>query len=179
MTPPHEIDSQRALLRKSSVVDAEDIFANYARDEVVTQFLPWDPHADLHATRRFLQKCNEHWRDGKDFSFGIVLKEKSSVVGMISMRPKNHNVDMGFVLARTYWGQGLTTEALTALIDWCLAQPQYWRVEAYCDVENAASARTMEKAGMTREGLLRNYLAYPSRGSQPKDAYLYARVRNA
>ncbi len=175
--PPDILTGPRIILRKSSVVDADDIFSNYAQDDVVTQYLPWEPHQDIHATRRFLQECNEQWRDGRNFSFGILLQNADQVIGMISMRPKGHNVDVGYVLARAYWGQGIMTEALTVLTDWCLAQPEFWRVEAYCDVDNKASARVMERSGMEREGRLRNYMTYSGRGAAPKDAFLYARVK--
>ena len=177
--PPEILEGPRILLRKTSVVDAEDIFRNYAQDEVVTQFLPWEPHQDIHASRRFLQECNEQWRDGRTFCFGILLKEHDHVIGMISMRPKGHNVDVGYVLARAFWGQGIMTEALTVLSNWCLQQPKFWRVEAYCDVDNKASARVMERAGMEREGLLRNYMTYYGRGAAPKDAFFYSRVKTS
>ena len=47
------------------------------------------------------------------------------------------------------------TEVVRAVTDWALAQPEVHRVWAVCDVENLASARVMEKAGMAREGKLR------------------------
>ena len=71
------------------------------------------------------------------------------------------------------------TEALTVLSNWCLQQPKFWRVEAYCDVDNKASARVMERAGMEREGLLRNYMTYYGRGAAPKDAFFYSRVKTS
>ncbi len=172
-----EIESPRLLLRKSSIVDAHDIYRNYATDEVVTQYLPWNPHADIYVTRRFLQECNESWRDGTDYSYSVVHKAEQQVIGMISLRPAAHSVEVGYVLAREYWGQGLTTEALVALSDWCLDQPEIWRVEAYCDIQNKASARVMAKAGMQQEGILRKYLSNPGHGTVPQDAFLYARVK--
>ncbi len=174
-----QIESPRLLMRKSSIVDANDIFRNYAADEVVTQYLPWDPHTDIYVTRRFLQECNEKWRDGTDYSYSIVHKENQQVIGMISMRPAHHSVEVGYVLARDFWGQGLMTEALQALCDWCLSQPEIWRVEAYCDIANKASARVMVKAGMQQEGILRKHLARPGHGTIPRDSFLYARVKDS
>lgn len=177
MRPPEQLESERIFLRKSSVVDAEDIYSNYAQDEAVTQYLPWEPHADLQVTRRFLQDCNEKWRDGTDYAYAIVYRERNEAIGMISMRPKGHSVEFGYVLSRSYWGQGIMTEALQILGDWCLSQPEIWRLEAYCDVENKASARVMDKAGMVLEGTLHKYLLYPHRGTVPRNAFLYARVK--
>jgi RimJ/RimL family protein N-acetyltransferase len=66
------------------------------------------------------------------------------------------------------------TEAVTALIGWALKQDAIYRVWAVCDVENGASARVMEKAGMKREGTLRRWSVHPNIGDQPRDSYCYA-----
>ncbi len=174
-----QIESRRLLMRKSSIVDAHDIYHNYATDEVVTQYLPWQPHTDIYVTRRFLQTCNEKWLDGTDYAYSIVYRDTQQVIGMISLRPSDHSVKVGYVLARDYWGQGFMTEALVTLSEWCLHQPEIWRVEAYCDVNNKASIRVMVKAGMQQEGILRKYLAPPGHGTVPQDAFLYARVKEA
>ena len=48
---------------------------------------------------------------------------------------------------------------------------------ATCDAENNASARAMEKAGLTREGMLRRYIVHPNVSSEPRDSYMYAVTR--
>jgi [ribosomal protein S5]-alanine N-acetyltransferase len=58
-----------------------------------------------------------------------------------------------------------------------LAQPAMFRVWAVTDVDNVASARVLERAGMTREGLLRSWLMHPSLSAAPRDCWCYARVR--
>ena len=178
LTPPERLQGGRIALRRSSLVDAEDIFRNYATDETVTHFLPWNPHADVNATRLFLQEANEQWRNGTDFSYSIIHNDSEQVIGMISMRPRGHIVEMGYVLSRHFWGQGIMTEALTTLTKWCLDQPEIWRVEAYCDVENKASVRVMAKAGMQEEGVLARFLLNPGLDARPRNAYLYARTKD-
>jgi RimJ/RimL family protein N-acetyltransferase len=53
-----------------------------------------------------------------------------------------------------------------------------WRVQAYCDVEHRASARVLEKAGLTLEATMRRYLVLPNLGTEPRDVFLYAKVRD-
>ncbi len=60
-------------------------------------------------------------------------------------------------------------EALRALVDWALAQPGIWRAVATCDVENRASARVMEKAGMRSRVLLRRHTIHPNLQPEPRD----------
>ena len=69
------------------------------------------------------------------------------------------------------------TEALSALVDWSLDQPQIWQASAFCDMENLASARVMEKSGMAFEGILRRYCVHPNISSEPRDCRMYAKVR--
>jgi RimJ/RimL family protein N-acetyltransferase len=80
------------------------------------------------------------------------------------------------VLARSAWAQGYATEAAGAVVAWALAQPELHRVWAVCDVENAASARVLEKSGMTREACLRAWVVMPAFPS-PRDVWCYAAVK--
>ena len=83
----------------------------------------------------------------------------------------------GYVLAKKFWGHGFATEALTHLVNWSLAQPSLHRAWAYCDVENLASVRVMEKAGMQREGVLCRWHVCPTLGPEPRDCTVCARVK--
>jgi len=56
-------------------------------------------------------------------------------------------------------------------------EPDIYRVFATCDVDNPASAKVMEKAGMKYEGLLRRYMIHPNVSEEPRDCLMYARVR--
>ena len=58
-----------------------------------------------------------------------------------------------------------------------MANPSIWRVQAFCDVENRASVRVLEKSGLTLEGTLRRYMVLPNLGDIPRDLCCYAKVR--
>jgi RimJ/RimL family protein N-acetyltransferase len=58
-----------------------------------------------------------------------------------------------------------------------MGQPSVFRIGAFCDVDNVASARVMEKSGLVREGLLRRWLMHPNISDEPRDCFSYARVR--
>ena len=83
----------------------------------------------------------------------------------------------GYVLGKKFWGHGFAAEALTYLVEWSLSRPTIFRAWAYCDVENSASIRVMEKAGMAREGVLRRWHTCPTLGPEPRDCVVCARVR--
>jgi RimJ/RimL family protein N-acetyltransferase len=58
-----------------------------------------------------------------------------------------------------------------------LKQQAIFRIWAVCDVDNAASARVMEKAGMQREGVLRRWSVHPNISAEPRDSFCYAIVK--
>ena len=80
-------------------------------------------------------------------------------------------------IVRTVQSHGAALDWGAGLVAVWLAEPTIWRVQAYCDLENAASARVLEKAGLTREGILRRYIVTPNLSDEPRDVYVYARVR--
>jgi RimJ/RimL family protein N-acetyltransferase len=177
MRPPDTFVTGRLLLRKPHMDDAHAIFETYAQDPEVIRYLVWKSHKNIQETVQFLSACQQLWSTGKDYAYAITLTEEESLVGMFSLHPMNLKLEVGYVLARPYWGKGYMTEALRAVIDWALAQPDIVRVQAFCDVDNIASARVMEKAGMTREGLLRRYILHPNISDAPRDSFIYAIIR--
>jgi RimJ/RimL family protein N-acetyltransferase len=68
-------------------------------------------------------------------------------------------------------------EALRPIVDWALQQKEIYRIWAFCDVDNRASARVLEKIGMQREGVLRRWFVHPNMGDVPRDCFCYARIK--
>ena len=177
MNAPELIQTERLLLRRPRMEDAPVIFESYAQDPEVTRYLVWKPHKSVQETEDFLSACEQLWRTGKDYAYAITLKEDGKLIGMFGLHPMQMKVEVGYALARLHWGKGYMTEALRAAIDWAFTQPNVFRAQAICDVENIASARVMEKVGMTREGLLRRYVLHPNLSDEPRDTYIYAVVK--
>lgn len=176
-TPPEIITTKRFILRKPRMPDANDIFNNYATDPEVTRHVIWQPHRDVHETDSFVESLLTRWDSGEEYSWGITLPADDRVIGMIGCRVREHAANIGYVLARKHWGQGFTAEAAQAVVDWAFTIESIYRVWAVCDVENKASARVMEKIGMQREGILRRYIVHPNISLEPRDVFVYARVR--
>jgi RimJ/RimL family protein N-acetyltransferase len=179
LRPPGVIATARLRLRRPAPEDAPAIFATWARDPEVTRYLTWRPHRSLAATREFLKLSAAARKEGRAFAWAITLKDDGRLVGMIELRPDGHRVELGYCLGRAWWGRGFMTEAVRAVADWALAQRDVVRVWAVCDVENPASARVLEKAGMAREGLLRRWSLHPNVSATPRDCWCFARVKDA
>jgi [ribosomal protein S5]-alanine N-acetyltransferase len=177
MQPPETFSTTRLLLRPPVRADAEAIFRAYAHDPEVTRYLIWRPHADVETTYAFVDHCLTAWREHTSFSWIITWRTTGQLLGMISLRIKGFEAVLGYGLARAVWGQGIMPEAAHTLVEWALAQPPIYRVWAVCDWENRASARVMEKIGMQCEGLLRRGVLHPNVSDEPRDCWLYAKVK--
>lgn len=164
----------RLHLRRPIPMDAERIFQTYAQDREVTRYLEWVPHSSVETTKEFIAYCQDRWTSCVAFPYVITRKEDDELLGMIEVRPKRHRANFGYVLARSYWGNGFMPEAIGALAKITLAPPTIYRMEATCDVENKASARALEKSGFSREGVLRRYIIHPNISPEPRDSLLYA-----
>jgi [ribosomal protein S5]-alanine N-acetyltransferase len=165
------------LLRPPNLGDADAIFKLYAQDITVLRYLTWSPHASVEITRNVIKGYIDEWERKIRLSWVIVRREDQQVVGMISLRLKRFEAILGYVLGQAYWGQGIMTETVRVVIDWALGQPSIFRVSAVCDAENLASAHVMEKAGMQREGLVHRGIIHPNISPEPRDCWLYAKVR--
>jgi RimJ/RimL family protein N-acetyltransferase len=175
--PPETLETLRLRLRKPAPEDAQAIFDKYARDPEVTKYLTWLPHQVVEQTRNFLHACLRAWDERKSFHWVIVRKDDNQLLGMISARVEDRKWELGYVLARPYWGNGYMTEVVKKVIEEALKQEGIYRIWSVCDVDNPASARVMEKAGMQREGILRRWSIHPTVSDKPRDSYCYSIVR--
>ncbi len=152
------IKTDRLILRRFCLEDAEDMYANWASDPEVTRFLTWQAHSSVDMTKCLLADWISRYKDDKYFNGVMEHKKTGKVIGNISVVKLNENIeaaDMGYCMSRAYWGQGLMPEALKAVIDYLFDVVGLNRIAACHDVNNPKSGRVMEKSGMKQEGILR------------------------
>jgi RimJ/RimL family protein N-acetyltransferase len=176
-TPPALWETERLVLRAAGLADARAAFDSYTSDELVPRYMTWRPHTSLGETEDFMHRCEDAWRQGLAFTWSLRLKAGGAFAGVLEARIRQHSVDIGYVLARHWWRQGLMSEAVRGLIDWAFRQPDLFRVWAVCDVDNVASARLLQSVGMQLEGTLRRWLVHPNVGDTPRDCLCYAIVK--
>ena len=153
-----KIETQRLILRRFKIEDAEDMYNNWASDPEVTRYLTWPVHSSLEVTRSLLEDWAAHYTDGGYFNWVMEYKETGKAIGNISVVKLNENTeaaDMGYCMSRVYWGQGLMPEALKAVMTYLFDVVGLNRIAACHDVNNPKSGRVMDKAGMKQEGVLR------------------------
>lgn len=168
------IETARLRLREFRPEDELDIH-EYASDPEVVRLMIWGPNT-RELTRAFLARTLEEQKEWPRNSVGLAieLKGEGRVIGSIGLRVKderNRAADIGYVLARRYWGYGYMPEAAHAIVDAAFRRAGLHRVWATCDPRNRASYRVMEKIGMRREAHFRKN-AFEK--NEWRDSYLYA-----
>jgi [ribosomal protein S5]-alanine N-acetyltransferase len=174
--PPESFVTARLILRKPRAEDAPLIFASYAQDPDVVRYLTFRPHRDLKDTREVVEGFLEGWRSGKSFCWLIFRRDRDELIGSFGAR-EDQGINLGYLLARPFWGQGLMSEALNAVTEWAFSLPSIFRVWAVCDLDNHASALLLERNGFTQEGILRKWSLHPNISDVPRDCYCYAKTR--
>ncbi len=162
-------------LRRS---DAQDIFNEYAQDDLVTRYLVWAPHTEVRETEVYVEHVLRQVREDLLVALVMVETRTGSVCGQIDLRkPSSHRRDLGYVLARRLWHRGLMTKVVRHVVDLLWEDMTVCRIGGVCDVENLGSSRVMEKCNFLQEGRLRRWLVHPAMGSLPRDCLQYSITR--
>ncbi|KAI0109642.1 acetyltransferase [Nemania sp. FL0031] len=160
--------TERLYLRPFEVSDAEAL-AQAANDPELAKYMrnrfP-SPYALSHA-----HGWIEHCRAEGTHSFGIFTAEAGEYAGSITLElPTGDKIyagtrELGYFLARKFWGRGFMSEAVRGLTRWAFATfPELLRIEATTFAPNVASQSVLRKAGFVKEGTRR--LAIVKNGEQ-------------
>src|SRR5690349_22386843 len=121
-------------------------------DPEVMRYVAGGVLPDLEAVRSTLRRYEEQQAQLGFSSWALVERETAGLVGDagFGVFAPTGDVELGYTLARAYWGRGLATEAAAACLAAGLAQLPVTRIVALVDEENERSARVAERIGMTR-----------------------------
>jgi ribosomal-protein-alanine N-acetyltransferase len=155
---PLHLQTERLHLRPYAFGDAGDI-QRYAGDYDVarmTTSIPY-PYEDGMAEEWIESQAAARER-GDELVWAIEPRDGGSLIGAIGMtgRPEIEAAEMGYWIAKPYWGRGYATEAARAVISCGFDTMGLHRIYARHWTHNPASGRVMQKAGMTYEGTLRH-----------------------
>lgn len=145
------LQTPRLTLRSWRADDLEDLY-DYARVEGVGQMAGWLPHRSLDESRTVLQMFIE---EKKTFA----LEYRGRAVGSIGIEPYSEEDfpeladlrgrEIGYVLSKALWGQGLMPEAVSRVVRWLFDDVRLDFLLVGHFERNRQSARVIEKCGFT------------------------------
>ena len=152
------IRTRRLLLRKISMADCMDMF-EYSSDERVCEFLLWSPHTHISETQNKIRNIERKYKQAEFFDWGVEFDGKLiGAVGFTSLSLSDNSGEIGYVLNSKYWGNGIATEAVSAVIQFGFERLNLSRIECRYIKENIASEMVSRKCNLVSEGCLRSSL---------------------
>lgn len=148
------LETGRLIFRRLNMDDLEDLFALYHSPDVRKYYSEGVPSYE--ETKQELEwMINTFYAK---YGFGMwatIHKATGKFIGRCGMTPMDieghEEIEVGYMLAKEYWGQGLATEAAQAILQYGLEQVGLSRLICVINPGNRASSKVAMKIGMTLE----------------------------
>lgn len=154
-----EIRTERLVLRQPSMKDVAWYYEYFSRPEIVWGGGEPGPRSLRAAREEFRKHLVGIYRERRGFRWIITLKGDGRPIGTLGYYKwspsAGYQAEMGYDLAKEYWGKGIMSEAMTAVIDFGFVRMGLNRIEVYVMPRNKRSIRMIRRLGFKREGLLR------------------------
>lgn len=165
-------ETDRLIIRRFAETDLQDLY-EYLSDQEVVSFEPYEA-MDMDEVHKTLKERLE----SEEF---VAIEEKRSgkVIGNIYIGESYcESVDLGYVLNKTYWGNGYAFEACQKVCE-ILFDNGVHRIEGNCDPLNISSWKLLERLGFLREGYLKKDIYFrKDENGKPiwKDTFIYSKL---
>ncbi len=105
------------------------------------------PTSDNQLLRWTIEQQKQH-QNGKGCCYAIRDTKRNALIGLVTLQSKAGRVELSYWLSSAYWRQGLTTEAISCILnEWQQNHPQV-TVYSTCNIKNLASIALLKKMGM-------------------------------
>ncbi|MCW2571625.1 MAG: family N-acetyltransferase, partial [Frankiales bacterium] len=172
-----DLEGDGLVLRRWRDDDVDPVVAGLS-DPEAARWLDVPTPYRVEDARHFLDQVKHRWADGT--AAPLAVEQGGAVVGLVVVIPSpadNGLAEIGWWTVPAARGHRIAARAVQVLVPWATSIGLV-RLEAGIDVDNAASRRVAERAGMLLEGTrvagLRGL-----RGGPRRDGLLYARVTTA
>ncbi len=143
------IETERTILRRLTVDDAEEIYA-LNLDHDVLKYTGDQPFCNIPASKDFLTKYDQYEKYGVG-RLAVIEKATSKFIGWCGLKynPDKDEYDIGFRFFRDYWDKGFATETAKRCLDFGFNELGIARIVGRAMKENNASIKVLEKIEMT------------------------------
>lgn len=178
-TPPYRIETERLVIRCWEPRDAPIL--KEAIDQSLDHLRPWMPWAHAEPTAleekiELLRRFRGEFDLGTNFVYGILARDEASVLGGTGLHPRvgEDALEIGYWIRASAVGNGLATEATTALTRAAFAWCEVDRVEIKVDPDNAASLGIPRRLGYVEEATLRRRQLPLVDGAERRDFVVFS-----
>jgi RimJ/RimL family protein N-acetyltransferase len=153
------LTTDRLTLRPFQLDDAWDVERFAGMREIADTTLNIPHPYPVGAATAWIESHASAWAEGTNATFAIVETKTGKVVGAISLMIKREHLraELGYWIARDHWNNGYATEASQRILDFGFEFLGMHRIESRHFVRNPASGQVMQKLGMQKEGVERDW----------------------
>jgi [ribosomal protein S5]-alanine N-acetyltransferase len=154
---PPELRTARLRLRVITESDGAGLYAIFADHDVCAHYA-WDTFTSPEQGERLAAETVAKFAERQAIRWGLLLPDSAQIIGSCGYTRWDTDNDLavlGYDLARPYWGRGLMSEAVAAVLRLGFGPMALHRAEALVMAGNTASDAVLCRAGFRREGVLR------------------------
>jgi ribosomal-protein-alanine N-acetyltransferase len=164
-TPFPVIETERLLLRRVTIDDANDIFILRSNPETM-KFIPRPLLKSAEDALVLIAEIESKINTNVGINWAITLKDNPKLLGIIGyyrMQPENYRAEIGYILVPEFHGKGIIPEAVNRLIIYGFEDLKLHSIEAVIDPENYASEKVLQKCGFVKEAHFKESEFYDGR----------------
>ena len=154
---PPSLTTPRLALRPLALEDTEALFAVFSDAEAM-RYWSTGPHDTPAVTQAMIRRALDARARHEGLEWAITRRGDDRAIGKIGhwrWQKEHSRSEIGFIMRRDLWRQGLASEALLAAAHFGFEVLQLHSIEAQLDSANEGSMRTLERVGFALEGRLR------------------------
>lgn len=158
------LQTKRFTLRAFTLADTNDTF-RIMSDPRVTRYFGTQPMTSRDQAADRIQAIQAAFEEKNGVRWAITMREHGQFVGSCGfwrlIKP-HFRAEIGYELAPEFWGQGVMTEAVAAILTFGFTTMGLHSVEAHIAPANTGSRRVLEKLGFVQEGYFRENFYQPT-----------------
>jgi RimJ/RimL family protein N-acetyltransferase len=141
--------------------DVDDLIACLDGEDEIVLWLDAIPQPYREAeANAWIEHAAAAWRDATSAPFAVTDRTSGQLIGSVGVGwvgdEEQRVGEVGYWMRKELRGRGLTTRAVLLASRWALRELGCERLQLRADRDNVPSQRVAEKAGFTREGVLRS-----------------------
>jgi [ribosomal protein S5]-alanine N-acetyltransferase len=152
-SPFKKLETDRLLLRRVSREDVNEVLA-LRGNPIAMKYIPRPLAKTLDDAMAHIDMINEKIDNNTGINWAITFKGDTKLIGFIGhyrIQPENYRAEIGYMILPEYNGQGISTEAVRAVVEYGFNDMNLHSIEAVIDSDNGASEKVLLKNGFVKE----------------------------
>ncbi|MFZ1320878.1 MAG: GNAT family N-acetyltransferase [Ignavibacteria bacterium] len=154
-----DIETNNLILREFNPEDTSVLFQNYS-DKDVMKYFGRELFNDISEAETKIENTNMDFKNKIGIRWAVCHKSDDKQMlgscGFWRILKDHLRAEIGYELSKDFWGKGIMTEALQAIIEFGFFKMNLHTIEANIDPDNIGSVKILEKLGFVREGYFKD-----------------------